>query len=243
MNPKLKCLVIDDEPVAIDILVDYVKKVPFLDLAGSFRNAVKAITFLQTQQVDLLFLDINMPDISGIQLLKALDKHPLVIFTTAYSQYAVESYNFEAVDYLLKPIEFDRFLKAVNRAFARSQNGSTLEKPAIKKTPAVLMDDDKSIVIKSGLEYHRIDIDDIYYIKATGNYATFITVKKEIMALITMKDVLSRLPKNRFFRIHKSYIINFRHVDIVDIDEVKIRKQKIPIGDAYREDFFKVLNQ
>ena len=117
----MKCLIIDDEPVALEIIRDYVEKVPFLKFSGSFRSSLKALNFLKSNPVDLLFLDINMPDLTGIQFLKSLINTPLVIFTTAYSQYAVESYDYEAVDYLLKPIEFERFLKAVNKAFRQFQ--------------------------------------------------------------------------------------------------------------------------
>lgn len=234
----MTCVVIDDEPVAIDILMDYIAKVPFLELVGTFRSAIKAMTHLQEEEVDLIFLDINMPDLSGIQFLKSLHHPPLVIFSTAYSEYALESYDYDAVDYLLKPIEFDRFLKAVNRASSRFL---TSRSDITTGSPTLVKDEDQSILIKSGTELHRMNIGDILYIKGTGNYVTFVTDKKEIMALMTMKEALGLLPRNLFFRIHKSYIINFYRVDLIEKDRVKIHDKKIPIGEVYRDGFLRAI--
>jgi two-component system LytT family response regulator len=228
----MKSLVIDDEPKAVEILSDYIERVPNLECTGIFRNPLKALNYIQNNPVDLLFLDINMPDLSGIQFLNALEHHPLVIFTTAYSEYALDSYDYDAVDYLLKPIEFDRFLKAVNKAFRRYK-----EK---KKGRLPLKGDSDTIFIKSGTDYHKLDTHDILYIKGTGNYLTFVTLKKEILTLLTMKEALEILPP-QFHRIHKSYIINLDHVELIDTEEVKIKDQQIPIGDYYRENLFRVI--
>jgi DNA-binding LytR/AlgR family response regulator len=226
----MKCLVIDDEPKAVEILSDYIEKVPNLECAGAFRDPLKALNHIQNNPVDLLFLDINMPDLSGIQFLNALEHHPLVIFTTAYSEYALDSYDYDAVDYLLKPIEFDRFLKAVNKAFRRFKE---------KKKERVPLRGD-TIFIKSGTDYHKLDTRNILYIKGTGNYLTFVTLNKEILTLLTMKEALELLPP-QFHRIHKSYIINLDHVELIDTEEVKIKDQRIPIGDHYRDDLFRVI--
>ena len=228
----MKCLVIDDEPKAVEILSDYIEKVPDLECAGAFRDPLKALNHIQNNPVDLLFLDINMPDLSGIQFLNALEHHPLVIFTTAYSEYALDSYDYDAVDYLLKPIEFDRFLKAVNKAFRRVK-----EK---KKGRLPLKGDSGYVFIKSGTDYHKLDTRNILYIKGTGNYLTFVTLNKEILTLLTMKEALEILPP-QFHRIHKSYIINLDHVELIDAEEVKIKDQRISIGDHYRESFFRVI--
>jgi len=235
----MNCIVIDDEPVAIDILTDYIERVDFLELSGAFRNSLKALHFLKSHRVDLLFLDINMPYLSGIQFLDALDFHPLVVFTTAYSEYAAKSYDYEAVDYLLKPIEFERFFKAAGRALKRFDDRHSMKDRTASKRRDM---DDGSILIKSGNDIHRIDTKDILYIKGTGNYITFVTGKKEIMALIKMKDVLSQLPKNRFFRIHRSYIVAFHHIDVIEKERVKIKNVSIPIGDAYKESFLRKIN-
>jgi len=230
----MKCLVIDDEPRALEILVDYIGRVADLELAGTFRDALKAMNLLRKNPVDLLFLDINMPDLSGIQLLNALEYQPLVIFTTAYAEYALKSYDYDAVDYLLKPIEFDRFLKAVNKALRRHSES---------ESAVLTLNKDRNFVfIKSGTGYHKLKTEDIIYIRGTGNYLAFVTLKKETLALLTMKEALDILP-DKFVRVHKSYIVNLDHVDLVDNDEVKIRDIRIPIGDHYRAGLFDVLKR
>jgi len=231
----MRCLVIDDEPTALEIIKDYVEKVPFLECAGTFRDPLEALDFIQKNPIDLIFLDINMPDLTGIQFLKSLESQPLVIFTTAYSKYALESYEYDAVDYLLKPIEFDRFLKAVNKAFKQYQ---------IKTSSLMTFAKDSDfILIKSGTEYYKMKLSDILYVRGTGNYVTFVTKKKEILSLLAMKDVSETLSSKMFFRIHKSYIINFSHVDLIESDQVKINNEYIPIGDHYRESFFNTIKQ
>lgn len=230
----MKCLVIDDEPRALEILVDYIGRVADLELAGTFRDALKAMNLLRKNPVDLLFLDINMPDLSGIQLLNALEYQPLVIFTTAYAEYALKSYDYDAVDYLLKPIEFDRFLKAVNKALRRHSES---------ESAVLTLNKDRNFVfIKSGTGYHKLKTEDIIYIRGTGNYLAFVTLKKETLALLTMKEALDILP-DKFVRVHKSYIVNLDHVELVDNDEVKIRDIRIPIGDHYRAGLFEVLKR
>jgi len=230
----MRCLLIDDEPKALEILSGYIEKVPDLELEGTFRDALKALKYIHENPVDLLFLDINMPDLSGIQFLDTLHDKPMVIFTTAYSDYALESYDYDAVDYLLKPIEFDRFLKAVNKAWQRIP---------IKKKNAVSYNGSTDYVfIKSGTDYHKLKTGDILYIRGTGNYLTFVTSRKKILSLLTMKKALAILPE-KFFRIHKSYIINFEHVDLIEADEVRIKDSRIPIGDVYRERLFQILKR
>ena len=242
MKKKINTIIIDDEPVALDILTKYIKKVSCLVLKGAYRNPVKALEFLKSEPVDLVFLDINMPVLSGIQFLNSLDRYPMIIFTTAYSEYAVQSYEFEAVDYLLKPIEFNRFLKAVNRALTRFQSD---QKNMVPGTEGAGLQEPRysgSLAIKSGKEFFRISIKDISFIKAMGNYVIFTVGKKEIISLMTLKEALARLPRDSFFRIHKSYIVNFHHIDVLDHDEVSIKNNKIPIGSSYKDAFFKQIN-
>jgi DNA-binding LytR/AlgR family response regulator len=227
----MKCLVVDDEPVALEILKDYIAKIPSLESSGFFRDPLKAVDFLRDNDVDLLFLDINMPDLTGIQFLKTLKNPPLTVFTTAYSEYALESYDYNAVDYLLKPIEFDRFLKAVNKALELFHMKITSPKNR------------EHILIKSGTDYFKIKTNDIFYIRGTGNYVTYVTAKKEILSLMTMNHALEALPKGHFFRIHKSYIINFQHVDRIETDQVKIGDEYLPIGDSYRDSFFDTIKK
>lgn len=230
----LRCIVIDDEPVAIDILADYIRNVPFLDLTGTYRNAFRALEFLKNHSVDLVFLDINMPDLTGIQFLRALDRPPLVVFTTAYSEYALESYDYEAVDYLLKPIGFERFLKAARRALSRMGSGPGESTGAAGRK-------EESILVKSGTDFHRIDVDAVLYIRAAGNYVMVVTPEDEVMTLMTMKDALSMLAGRGFYRIHRSYIINFRNVEKIETDRVIIGGRGIPVGDSYREAFFRAV--
>jgi len=230
----MKCIVVDDEPMALDIIEDYIKKIPFLEWVGSFRDPFKAMDFLHKQEVDLLFLDINMPDLSGMQLLKSLKVHPLVIFTTAYSEFALESYDYEAVDYLLKPVEWERFVKAVSRAqdlydWQSSHHGSSASRDFI--------------LIKSGTKYHRLNYAEILFIAGTGNYATFVTARKEVMYLSSMKEVQRMLPPELFFRVHKSYIVNLSLIDLIEDDEIKIGTKSIPIGDLYRDEFYRQIRQ
>ncbi|MBN1272565.1 MAG: response regulator transcription factor [Candidatus Aminicenantes bacterium] len=230
----MRCLLIDDEPVALDILADYIKKVPFLECIGSFRDPLKALDFLKDHNADLIFLDINMPDLSGMQFLKSLKNQPLVIFTTAYSKYALEIYDYDAVDYLLKPIEFDRFVKAANKALEMYNLGT-----AAPHIPGVR----DFILIKSGTKYFKLKFSDILYIKGTGNYVTLVTEKKEIMYLSTMKKVLSILPSALFYRVHKSYIINLSHVDHIQDDRIRIKEENIPVGELYRDTFYKIFKR
>jgi two-component system LytT family response regulator len=235
MKANIKCMAIDDEPVALDILKDYIAKVPFLECVGVFRDPLKALDYLRKNSVDLIFLDVNMPDLTGIQFLKTLKKKPLVIFSTAYSEYALESYDYDAVDYLLKPIEFERFVKAANKAC------EMLEVRA--KNIPVFAGERDHIFIKSGTNFHKVKTENIFYIKGTGNYVTFVFDQKEILSLMTMTKALEALPKDFFFRIHKSYIINSLHVDLIENEEVRIRGERIPIGESYRQSFFESIKK
>jgi len=190
---------------------------------------------LQHNTVVLIFLDINMLDLTGIQFLKAVVHQPLVIFTTAYSEYAVDSYDYDAVDYLLKPIEFERFLKAANRALIQYQ---VLNKQLPSNTS---VEEKESILVKSGTDFFQLKVKDILYVEIAGNYVNFVTADEKVMSLYNMKDVLEMLPTKQFFRIHKSYIIALRHVDLIERHQVKIKNKPIPIGNVYRESFFQAI--
>jgi len=228
----MKCVIIDDEPIALDILREYIAKVPSLECAGAFRNPLEAVAFLQCHEVDLLFLDVNMPGLTGLQVLKSLTRRPCVIFTTAYSEYAVASYEFDAVDYLLKPIEFERFFKAVNKARERV---TTEENP-----PAEAQE---TLLIKSGKKLHRVRLRDLRYLRASDNYVSFCAAGKEILSLMTMKDALELLPAADFVRVHKSYIVNLEHIQVIESDSVLVGDRRIPIGSLYREEFLQSLER
>ncbi len=228
----MKCLVIDDEPMALEIVRDYIEKVPFLSLAKTFGNSVKALDYLLHEEIDLIFLDINMPDLSGIQFLKALPAHPMVILTTTYSQYAAESHEHDAVDYLLKPIEFDRFIKSANKALEQFNLSNFIAAKSNEEEKK------ESIHIKSGNSLVNIKIKDVIYIQGVGNNVIFMTREKEIMSLLTMNDVLQILPSDLFFRIHKSFIVNFQHIDLIEKEQVKIKDTSLPIGEIFRKMYY-----
>ncbi|MFO8023045.1 MAG: LytTR family DNA-binding domain-containing protein [Perlabentimonas sp.] len=234
----MKCVVIDDEPFALDLIKDYIQRTFYLDYAQGFSNPFKAIDFLNKEHVDLIFLDINMPELSGIQLYQSLNQPPKVIFTTAYPEFAAESYEYNAVDYLVKPIKYERFLKAVNKAAGLMQ---TVSKNLTASPQEQEAEKDDFIFIKSGQQQVKILPGEILYVEAAGNYICFYTREKKVMSLLTMKEVLEILPNSIFVRIHKSYIVSLNYVDAIERHDVIIAGKEIPIGITYREHFFKVM--
>ena len=182
--------------------------------------------------MDLIFLDVNMPNLTGIQFLKALKKKPLVVFTTAYSSYAAESYEYDAVDYLVKPIVFERFLKAVSKARGLIENGSVQQTPNSNA-------DDELISLKSGPQVHRVRLSDILYISKQSNYLEVSTTEKKILIRANMSDIFSWLPETAFARIHKSHVVNLEHVSLIESNQVRISDVSLPIGASYRDDFIK----
>lgn len=236
----MKCAIIDDEPFALELIKDYIQRIPFLKLEAAFSNPFKALDHLSREKTDLIFLDINMPELSGIQLFKSLPSPPMVIFTTAYPEFAAESYEFNAVDYLVKPIKYERFLKAVNKAnvLLHSNNPGT---PATGiQIPEVQED---SLFIKSGNQLVKLSPSEILYVEAAGNYMCFVTRSKKIMSLLNMKEVLELLPRDEFVRIHKSYIVSLKQIDIIERHDVVTGGKTIPIGITYREHFMSVLKK
>jgi DNA-binding LytR/AlgR family response regulator len=228
----MRCIVIDDEPFALNLIKDYVMKTPYLELIESFTNPFKALAYLINNQADLIFLDINMPELSGIQLLNSLPYQPKVIFTTAYPEYGAESYEYNAVDYLLKPIKYERFLKAVNKV--QNPTIASMHENHVQKTTK---QDQDELFIKSGTQIHKVNKNDILYIEGAGNYTTIHFKESKILTLLKMTEVLDLLPSDEFIRIHKSYIVSFKHIDIIEKHRVLIHKKPIPIGISYREHF------
>jgi len=223
----MNCIAIDDEPKALDVIERYCRKSDLVDLKAIFREPVKAIEFLNREKIDLIFLDINMPDINGMQLIQTLAAKPMVIFTTAYSNYAVESYNLNAIDYLLKPITFERFLTAVNKAanLLSSQN-----KPLAKE------DEAGTVFIKSGPHTHQVRIADILYLEKDGNYITLHLKDKQILIRENMADIFNLIPPHDFVRIHKSFVVATKHISMIEVHQLTVNGSKIPIGSTYRED-------
>ena len=232
----MNCIIIDDEPHAIDVLKRYAEQTPFLNLRQTFRNPVKAMGYLQEENIDLVFLDINMPNLSGIQFVRSIEKKPLIIFTTAYSEYAVESYDLNAVDYLVKPIEFDRFIKAVNKARELFQLKGKEQNPLQADTSE---SDNGFVLLKSGALTHKVNISDILFIEKEENYLAFQTPDKKILVRTNMTEVFDYVPESQFCRIHKSFVAALKHIHTIEVHQVSVGKYKIPIGGSYRDELIK----
>jgi len=235
----MNCVIIDDEPAAIDVLKFHLSSIPFVELKKTFRDPLDALEYLQQHTVDLVFLDINMPKLSGISFPKFLQNPPLIIFTTAYSEYALESYELKAVDYLLKPIEFNRLLQAVMKAKQLLEKNSTITTSSAEISPDI---SEQTIFIKSGSEFHQLFIQNIKYIESDGNYVTFYTDKRPILARYKLSEVLELLPKEYFTRIHRSYIVAIKHIETVKKHCVVIDGNEIPISSNYREGFLTIID-
>tara|TARA_R110000796_G_scaffold96719_1_gene203027 strand:- start:454879 stop:455547 length:669 start_codon:yes stop_codon:yes gene_type:complete len=212
----IRAIAIDDEPIALDIIESHANKIPFLELKASFTNAYQALEFLKTNSVDLLFLDVKMPDISGMDFLKSLSKAPLVIFTTAYQEYALESYDFQTVDYLLKPFDFGRFLKAVNKASDRLEQKN-----------------DQHLFLKTGYEYVRLEIAQIKYAKAEGNYVKFVAENEQVLSRMTMQQAEDVLLPQGFLKTHRSFLVNRAFINKIEKHQLSIGKEVIPISSIY----------
>jgi len=220
----LKAIAIDDEPIALEIIKNLSSKISFIELLDCFSDAFKAIDFLQKEKIDLMFLDIKMPDISGIDFLKSLSNPPMVIFTTAYSEHAVQSFELDAIDYLLKPFSLSRFLKACNKANEQLLLRSKIVSPLPEPT---------AIFIKSGYEQIKVEQQDILYVESSGNYMQFVLENRKIASRLTMTEVESLLPAPYFIRVHRSYIVARKHIQKMDRKSIWIQKTELPIGAAY----------
>ncbi|KAA9331661.1 response regulator transcription factor [Hymenobacter busanensis] len=238
MRP-LTCVIIDDEPLALDLLAGYCEQVPGLELKGQFHDALVALAFVQDHPVDIVFVDIHMPRITGLQLVQLLPKPgPHVIFTTAYNQYAVQSYELSAVDYLLKPIGFDRFLQAVNKVRTQTQAAATpLPAAAPPAEAAALPAAPDAMFVKNEHRLQRVAFDDILYIEGMKEYLMIYTEGSKILTLQSFRRVEEVLPPERFARIHKSYIVALNRIEHVERGKVQVAGRLLPIGDTYRDSF------
>lgn len=237
MSQMLNVLVVDDEYHARKLLSEYVSKLPFLELKGMASNVFEAMNALQNEKIDILLLDIQMPEITGLEFARRLRNPPSIIFTTAYSEYAVESYELDVVDYLLKPIAFPRFLQAINKVTERKGgNDNIISKPIVNvvhQQPEIPEED--SLIIKSGYKVYRINYDELLYIEGQREYVTFHTTKQRITTLFSLKDLEERLPSDQFVRIHKSYIISLKHIDMIERNILEIAGKKLPVGGSYKD--------
>lgn len=244
----LKCIAVDDEPLALDIIEDYVSKVPFLELVKRTENAIEALQLVQAGGIDLVFLDIQMPDLTGIQFLKIASGKSNYILTTAYSQYALESYDLNVSDYLLKPIAFDRFYKAVEKVHNQLQK--TEPNPVVNLPEASQATNATThtapiqdfIFVKTEHKIQKIQLDDILYIEGLKDYISIYTKTERIITLQNMKKMEETLPKGEFIRVHKSYIIALDKIESIERSRISIASKIIPIGDTYRDEFFKLID-
>jgi len=234
----IKCLIVDDEPLALDVIENHISKIPFLKLINKCKSAMEAMQAMKEENIDLLFLDIQMPDLTGIDLLNSLNKKPLVIFTTAYNEYAVTSYEFDAVDYLLKPIRFERFLKAVDKVYEKINRKE--ETPKIESTSDSTQKD--FIFIKTDYKTVRVSLSDVLYIEGLQGYVIIKTEKEQIISLLSMNHVQETLPDNLFVRIHRSFIVSLNKIDSIERGRLHIKDKVIPIGKSYAEHFKIVIN-
>lgn len=230
----MRCIVIDDEPLALKLLIHYCNQVPSIQLLGAYSDPLEAVSYIHSLQPDLIFLDIQMPDISGINIAHGLNKDIMIIFTTAHKEYAVEGFELDVVDYLLKPFGFERFLKAYGKAEQRFQL-SQKQHPASNPIP-----DEEAIIFKYNYQNIRLPLYAILYIQACNNYIMIVTPDKTYMPFMTMKVVRDLLPETDFIRIHKSYIVAIHKISSFCSEQVFIEKKRIPIGRSYRKEF---LNQ
>lgn len=247
-------LIVDDEFLARKLLQDYVSKIPELQLAGTAQNAFEAFSFCKEHHVDIVLLDIHMPDLNGIELARTLNSVPSIIFTTAYSEYALESYEVSAVDYLLKPIALPRFMQAIEKAIARlkgltspsqspqplqtSQTPQTLQTPT--QTPQPLQTPQTPpqtpyLMVKADYKLYKLNFDDIHYIEGQHEYVSFYTKDKRVTALYSLKALEDQLPRDKFIRVHKSYIVNIDHISEIEQVSLTVAGHKVPIGGSYRD--------
>ena len=225
----LRCIAIDDEPFALGIVADYCSRVPFLTLEKTFHSGLEAINYLKNNRVDLVFLDIQMRDITGLQVLDIVKPMPQVILTTAYEEYAVKSYEYHVADYLLKPYTFERFVKAVSKALERPNQANNVV--------ASTTDSGDFIFVKSGYSIVRINFDDIYYIEGQKDYLMVRTEKEKILTLQSFKQFEEVLPASEFVRVHRSYIVSLKKISKIERLRIKVLDIEIPVGGSYKEAF------
>src|ERR1700754_1862817 len=241
--PMIRCLVVDDEPLALHILEDYISKVPFLQLIKATTNPIEALTLVKDGGIDHVFLDVQMPELTGLQFLKISNGKAKVILITAYPQYALEGYELDVVDYLLKPIAFDRFFKSAQKAQAIIQPAAPApvqaEQAPQQKQQDLLSD---FIFVKTEHKIQKVYLNDILFIEGLKDYISIFTPQERIITLQNMKKMEDALPEKHFIRVHKSYIVSINKIDSIERSRIFIGDKIIPVGDTYREDFFKIID-
>ncbi len=235
---KIKCLIIDDEPLAQRVIEKYAQDLPFLEIVGKCNQAVEAIEYLHQQQIDLMFLDINMPKLSGIDFLKTMKRTPLVIITTAYAEYALEGYELDVIDYLMKPFGFDRFLKAVHKA---QDVLATRNYQDNQEVNSDYSNEEQFVFVKSGKKTFKVNLNDLLYVEALGDYVKIYTTERMIVSYQSLKHIESILLPAKYPRVHKSYVISLSKVEMIEGNQVRIKDKFIPIGSNYKMEFEKLV--
>jgi len=236
----IRCLVVDDEPLALHILEDYISKMPFLELVKVTTNPIEALQVVQEGAVDLVFLDVQMPELTGIQFLRIANGKAKVILTTAYPQYALEGYELDVIDYLLKPIAFDRFFKSVQKAQTIIQPAAKVETKVEAAPQSNLLSD--FIFVKTEHKIQKVYLNDILFIEGLKDYISIFTPSERIITLQNMKKMEDSLPEKHFIRVHKSYIVSINKIDSIERSRIFIGDKIIPVGDTYRDEFFKIVD-
>ena len=244
----IRCIAIDDEPLALQQLTGYIEKVPFLDLVKVCNNALEALDFLAKEPIDLIFTDINMPDLNGVDFAKSLINKPMIIFTTAYTEYAIEGFRVSALDYLMKPFGYNDFLRAANKALHQYELMSKAQSiPFSVSTPSTNINESEnnSLFIKADYKMIRLDTNSIIYMESQNEYIRiFLENQKPIMTLLSMKKLEERLPADKFMRVHRSYIVNLEKISAVANNRIIYGKDLyIPIGNQYKDKFYTYLEK
>ena len=236
----IRCIAIDDEALALDLIEDNIRKVPFLELVKRCKSAFEAMELLQNEKIDILFLDIQMPDITGIQFLKSLQNKPLVIFTTAYEKYALEGFELDVIDYLLKPFSFDRFLKAVTKArdYLHLKEAATSQETTNENKSTA-----DFIFVKADYKLVKIDFNEILYIEGLKDYIKIYTGGKPVLTLMSLKSLEEKLPPEDFVRVHRSYIVAVKKIQFIQRNFIHIGDKEIPISNNYKEQLLTIINQ
>lgn len=239
----IRCLAVDDEAYASEIIATYIRRTPFLELIGATTNAFEALELVQQSKVDLVFLDIQMPELTGIQFLKICGGKCKVILTTAYPEYALEGFDLDVVDYLLKPVPYERFYKAVSKAQQLIAPGIQISQEASNTPIATPVNDFIFIKGDSKNKFFKIDYKDILFIEGLKNYVSIYTSSQRIITYQSLRELETLLPKPPFYRVHKSYILSIDKIKMIDGFAVYIDEHSIPVGETYREEFFKIIRE
>jgi two-component system LytT family response regulator len=238
---SIRCLIVDDKPLAIDILAEYARKISFLELITTTTSPIDGLSIIREQKIDLVFLDIQMPELTGLQFIKIAGKQCRIILTTAYSEYALDGFEHDVIDYLLKPIAFDRFYRASEKALhllttEQKARPTEVNRNIEEQRPA------EYLFVKTEHRIQKINLRDILFVESLQNYITLHTAEGRIMSLQTLKKIEEQLPPKEFVRVHKSFIVALRHISSIERSRISIGDQLIPVGDNYRESFYKLVD-